>query len=1023
MKQFYTFFFYIVCLYACILLDVRPVQAQGLTVTDASVQRILEQLVGSGVVISNPTLVGNRLQYGRFVNTDTNIPLDSGIVMSTGKVSDIAGTNTVATSGTEVETAFTNPSPDTDTDLGPTSRDACVIEFDIVPIGDELYFKYTFSSEEYPEFVNTTFNDVFKFLITGPNPVTGQPAYNKKNIALIPNTSTEVSINTVNASTNSTYYQANPIGNPTLRYDAYTINLIARIQVVPCQTYRLKLAIADRGDELYDSGVFIQEIYSDVPTFTVSTNSEFEEILEGCTEAEIDISRIETNSAEIFQVSLGGSATVLMDYDVEFNGTDITAFPFNIPFAIGESSKVLTLKPKSDMLPEADETIKLFLLGACSGVEVDSLEFTVLDKESFHPFAHPASGDIVYRCTPTSLIELEAKKADDYDWTTTDGAFTCLDPDCKKIRVETINTESHYTLRLGVGNCTGADAIEKTITIAPTFLTVSPNETICVGQSTQLTAEGRASYSWTPATGLSCTDCPNPIASPAVNTTYTVTGTTANCTESKTVAVTVIQTVGPAINNLANTYCVDDAAFALTATPSGGTFTVNGNPSASFDPAALGEGNHTIEYIIGTGANCSERAERVVAVYLLPVLSFTNLSPEYCKNDAAAALTATPTGGIFKINGNTVTELNPANLAVGNVIVSYEYKNPTTNCDNTISQTVAIKALPALAFLNVADKYCMSDNTNITAQVQITEANGNTSTVNASTFNPAALGVGPHTLNYEYTGVNGCKNTIQKTFQVNPLPVLSFTNLKDAYCQSAQQVALQASPAGGIFTINGNPATAFNPSTFAIGAAPLVVYSFTDSNGCNNTISKSIAVTEVSFTEVARKDTICPSPQTGYLIEALSADQALPGYAYIWEKDGQALTNNTRTLKLSKPEEAGRYVITVQDAETCPFLRLTLDIAVKCEPEFFVPTAFTPNGDNLNDALQILGEDFTDLDFRIYNRWGEIVFKGRTQGEAWDGNWLGKALPAGVYTWTATYVNVLNPEIKLKKQGRISLLR
>ena len=522
---------------------------------------------------------------------------------------------------------------------------------------------------------------------------------------------------------------------------------------------------------------------------------------------------------------------------------------------------------------------------------------------------------------------------------------------------------------------------------------------------------------------MSCTECQNPVASPTVNTTYTVIGTTGDCSESKTVTVTVIQTVGPTINNLANAYCIDDAAFTLTATPSGGSFSINGDAGATFNPAALGEGNHTIVYIIGTGANCSERTERTVTVHLLPVLNFTNLNTAYCKNDASFPLTATPSGGIFKINGTAATELNPANLAVGNVTVSYEYKNPTTNCDNSISQIVNIKALPTLAFLNVADKYCLSDNTNITAQVQITEANGSTSTANASVFNPATLGVGTHTINYEYTSTNGCKNTLQKSFQVNPLPVLSFTNLKDAYCQSAQQVALQASPAGGTFTVNGSPATVLNPSTFAIGTAPLVVYSFTDGNGCSNTISKAVAITEVDFTAIADKDTICPSPQTGYLIEALPEDQAQQGYTYIWEKNGQPLTNNKRTLKIFKPEEEGQYVITVQDAETCPFLQLTLDIAFKCEPEFFVPTAFTPNGDNLNDFLQILGEDFTDLDFRIYNRWGEIVFKARAQAEGWDGNWRGKALPAGVYTWTATYVNVLNTEVKLKKQGRITLIR
>jgi hypothetical protein len=135
--------------------------------------------------------------------------------------------------------------------------DASVLEFDLVPVGNILEFQYVFGSEEYPEYVGSSFNDVFGFFINGPSP--SGPAYVNENIAIIPGTTLPVSINNVNAGLNSAYFVDNQgINGQTIVFDGFTTVLTAQLSVTPLSTYHLKMAIADVGDGVFDSGIFLK---------------------------------------------------------------------------------------------------------------------------------------------------------------------------------------------------------------------------------------------------------------------------------------------------------------------------------------------------------------------------------------------------------------------------------------------------------------------------------------------------------------------------------------------------------------------------------------------------------------------------------------------------------------------------------------------------------------------------------------------------------------------------------------------
>ncbi len=232
-----------------------------------------ERLSGSGVTISAANLICPDGGSGSFSNgATTNLGLGNGLALTSGCLTNALGPN----SSNRISCPSSNNQPNLgpgDADLtnlaGFATNDACILEFDLTSIGTEVSFQYVFASDEYPEYVCSRFNDVFAFFVSGPRP--GGGTYDKENIAIVPGTtSTPVAINTVNPGvvgsagsagncgslSHSAFYVNNT--QNSIEYDGFTTVLTARIELVPCQTYRFRLGVADGSDKIYDSAVFLE---------------------------------------------------------------------------------------------------------------------------------------------------------------------------------------------------------------------------------------------------------------------------------------------------------------------------------------------------------------------------------------------------------------------------------------------------------------------------------------------------------------------------------------------------------------------------------------------------------------------------------------------------------------------------------------------------------------------------------------------------------------------------------------------
>lgn len=263
MKQLYSFITGLL-LFTSSSLFGQLVVNDNVTATD-----LANQIVGSGVTVSNVQLRCGNEGYGTFSNGNTtNVGLTNGILLTTGHADDAKGPNNEGNTTVNQGSSFNG-----DADLDPLTpfsiEDVCSLSFDFVANSDYITVQYVFGSEEYNEYVCSSFNDLFAFFVSGPNPLGGN--YANQNVALVPFSTLPVSINTINngqpgqfgdaencqSLSNQAYYINNNNGT-TIGYDGFTVVLTAQIAIIPGETYSFKFAIADISDSNLDSGVFIK---------------------------------------------------------------------------------------------------------------------------------------------------------------------------------------------------------------------------------------------------------------------------------------------------------------------------------------------------------------------------------------------------------------------------------------------------------------------------------------------------------------------------------------------------------------------------------------------------------------------------------------------------------------------------------------------------------------------------------------------------------------------------------------------
>ncbi|MEC8616924.1 MAG: choice-of-anchor L domain-containing protein [Bacteroidota bacterium] len=335
-------------------------------------------LLGGGVSANNVTYQGDPIQVGFFNAINSNLGIDSGVVLSTGDIIDLdpngfgSGNIPFSTNSDPDLLNIANSVPPLINQPFNVSGifDVATLEFDFIPNSDTLSFNYVFGSNEYLTWINSEYNDVFGFFISGPGisgPYSSPSSFpnGSINIANVPNSSPPlpITISSVNNLLNSQYYIDNQSTFPqTLSCNGFTTSFTATTVVQCGEIYHIRLALADGSDANLDSWVFLEAgSFSSNGSVSVSSGIANSDTLlyEGCNAAYFTFDRPDASNDFVVYFDVGGTATPSLDYPEISDSLIIPA---------GQFSDTLFIYPNLDTISESTETVVLNVIyERCSG--------------------------------------------------------------------------------------------------------------------------------------------------------------------------------------------------------------------------------------------------------------------------------------------------------------------------------------------------------------------------------------------------------------------------------------------------------------------------------------------------------------------------------------------------------------------------------------------------------------------------------------------------------------------------------
>ncbi|MBL4585621.1 MAG: choice-of-anchor L domain-containing protein, partial [Flavobacteriales bacterium] len=657
----------------------QNVFSQAISVSESGSNSEVEALVegvllGSCVTVSNVTYTGPYVAAGTFDGTGTILGINGGILLTSGRANIAVGpdgSNNARYNHQDFynDNNYDGEDPDLTVLATIPTRDAVILEFDFIPQNDTLRFNYIFASEEYPEYVNAGYNDAFGFFISGPG-ISGPFTNGAENIALIPGTTTPVTIDNVNNGYSATEPSSGPCNNcayyvdnssgPAVEYDGYTTVLTAEAVVTPCLTHHIKLAVADAGDHIYDSGVFLEGgsfsagggVTVDIETSNIPPG-----IYEGCNDAWFVFRRVDLNnngSPITATYTVTGTATPGVDYAAITNSITIPG---------GQDSILVNLDVFLDFVTEGAETIIITMDDPpCTCLAPATATITILDNDI--PLAVSTTGTTTI-CLGQSANLTANPSGSQTPYTSgwNNGA-----PTGNNVTVSPTTTTTYiYTV---TDNCGGQSVnSSETITVIRPDFTIDDDQQCFDGNSFSFTntgaTGGSVTHFWNFGNGNTSTS-ESPTYSYPASGNYTVTHnviyTASACTASATAAIVVFDEPILTSSLDQNAICVGGTDGAISTSLSGGTSAFNyiwsPNGETTTGLSNLGVGTYSVTVTDANG--CTDNASEIV-------IQNDAVDPTAICQNITVQLNS---GGIATISATQVNNGSSDNCGIASMVVS-----------------------------------------------------------------------------------------------------------------------------------------------------------------------------------------------------------------------------------------------------------------------------------------------------------------------------------------------------------------
>lgn len=295
-------------------------------------------------------------------------------------------------------------------------------------------------------------------------------------------------------------------------------------------------------------------------------------------------------------------------------------------------------------------------------------------------------------------------------------------------------------------------------------------------------------------------------------------------------------------------------------------------------------------------------------------------------------------------------------------------------------------------------------------------------------LDPAAVGTGLHTITYTYIpDPAGCTVAATATLEVvDELRV----DIQDTgpFCLTSPVQQLAATPAGGVWSGAVDAAGSFDPEALGLGLHD-ATYTYAPSPGCMATDNIAVAVINSPINAALGADVAIRLGETATLSATVGVPLSSLVYA-IWEPGGIRLDcPDCLTLDVG-PFETTTYSVLLADANGCES-EDQITVEVDNSKPVYVPTAFSPNDDGVNDVLSLFADPVTVRQvryFKVFGRWGELIYEAKDFSPSlnpynigWDGTHRGQLVNPGTYAWMAE-VQFADDSIS-KLSGSITIIR
>lgn len=644
-----------------------------------------------------------------------------------------------------------------------------------------------------------------------------------------------------------------------------------------------------------------------------------------------------------------------------------------------------------------------------------------------------SSGLIHSMCSDCNSNEVTCNVNLGDDTTLCNGASTTLDattPNADYLWQDgstdaTLSTDQAgiYWVEITVGECTDIDSV--TLETATVDASWTPPSDVCntassIDLSTLVT--GTADGSWS-GTGVSGNEF-DPSAG-TQDVTYTVTD--GPCEESSTQTITVIN--ANAEWSDPGAVCEIDGVIDLSnliTGDTGGNWSGTGitdEDTGEFDPSLAGSGSHNITYSFSGQCASSTSWEITVTSQLDATIIETDT---LCMGDAPVDLSAVDSGGTWSGTGITDTDegiFDPAVTGEGTFEITYTIDGSCGDED-----TAMVTVLDVSSPISPVDPVCV----NATEVTLNTETNGGLWSGNGivnvldGVFSPSSAGVGSHQISYTLQ-MNECTSNQSIEILVNPLPTVDFSpdvldgcvpltvtfeNLGDnGICEwnfGDDQTSIECGLVQHTFEDPG----VYSPSITVI-----------DNNSCENQVQYDSLITV--YQNPIADFSFSPGSVSTLKGEVQFTDESQGEInEYEWnfaDMELSTLQNPEYTFNHSGWQEITLVVTDINGCESS----ITKQIYVEPEFHVYIPNTITIDGDGLNDVLEpvFVGVSQQNFEFRIFDRWGQVIFESTDPRNAvWLGGVDTHLVMPGIYNWQLK-LQAINSKDSFEKSGVIHVIR